>query len=115
MKPSPDSWQERRAVSQLRACYEGVSELQSSSSCLERRPRHHSRHSEHGTGMQHRTALVISGCIKRFVFRGFLPVYFQVTSSTVRLLSSGKRSFSQAQQWTCWSVGEIMKKLEQTN
>lgn len=41
-----------------------------------------------------------------------LPVYFQVTSSRSRLLSSGMCFLSQAQQWTCWSVGEIMKKLE---
>lgn len=41
-----------------------------------------------------------------------LPVYFQVTSSRMRLLSSGMYFFSQAQQWTCWSVGEIMKKLK---
>lgn len=41
-----------------------------------------------------------------------LPVYFQVTSSKSRLLSSGMCFLSQAQQWTCWSVGEIMKKLE---
>lgn len=53
--------------------------------------------------------------MRRSAFSHFLPVYFQVTSSMVRLLSSGKRFFSQAQQWTCWSVGEIMKKLEQTN
>lgn len=115
IKPSPESRQERKAASQLQPCQEDVSELLFSSSCSERRPRHHSRHFEQGTGMQHRTPLVISGCIKRFVFRGLLPVYFHVTSSTVRLLSSGKRSLSQAQQWTCWSVGEIMKKLEETS
>lgn len=43
---------------------------------------------------------------------GPLPVYFQVTSSRIRLLSSGMYFLSQAQQWTCWSVGEIMKKLK---
>ena len=86
-----------------------------SSNCLERRPSHHSRHFKHLIGMQHKTPFVISGCIRRSAFSDFLPVYFQVTSSMVRLLSSGKRFFSQAQQWTCWSVGEIMKKLEQTN
>lgn len=44
--------------------------------------------------------------------KGPLPVYFQVTSSRIRLLSSGMYFLSQAQQWTCWSVGEIMKKLK---
>lgn len=61
------------------------------------------------------TPFVTSGCRTRSAFSDFLPVYFQVTSSMVRLLSLGKRFFSQAQQWTCWSVGEIMKKLEDKN
>ena len=48
----------------------------------------------------------------RLTLEGPLPVYFQVTSSRIRLLSSGMYFLSQAQQWTCWSVGEIMKKLK---
>lgn len=41
-----------------------------------------------------------------------LPVYFQLTSSRWRCGSVGMCFFIQDQQWTCWSVGEIMKKLE---
>lgn len=41
-----------------------------------------------------------------------LPVYFQLTSSRWRCGSLGMCFFIQDQQWTCWSVGETMKKLE---
>jgi len=61
---------------------------------------------------KHKTPFVTSGRAIRSAFSDALPVYFQVTSSIVKLLSSGKWFFSQAQQWTCWSVGEIIKKLE---
>lgn len=40
------------------------------------------------------------------------PVYFQLTSSRWRCGSFGMCFFIQDQQWTCWSVGETMKKLE---
>lgn len=92
-----------------------VSELLFSSRCLERRLNRNSRHFKQWISMQHETPFVILNCLRRSAFRDFLPVYFQVTSSKTRLLSSGRRFFSQVQQWTCWSVGEIMKKLEQTN
>lgn len=41
-----------------------------------------------------------------------LPVYFQLTSSRWSCGSLGLCFFIQDQQWTCWSVGETMKKLE---
>lgn len=92
-----------------------VSELLFSSQCLERRLNRNFRHFKQLTGTQQETPFVILSCLRRSAFSDFLPVYFQVTSSRTRLLSSGRRFFSQDQQWTCWSVGEIMKKLEQTN
>lgn len=103
-KLPPSSWLARRQ-----------SELLLSSNCLEKRPSCHSGELKRLIGTQHKTPFVTSGCRTRSAFSGFLPVYFQVTSSMVRLLSLGRRFFSQAQQWTCWSVGEIMKKLEEKN
>lgn len=40
------------------------------------------------------------------------PVYFQLTSSRWRCGSLGMCFFIQDQQWTCWSVGEMIKKLK---
>lgn len=40
------------------------------------------------------------------------PVYFQLTSSRWSCGSLGMCFLIQDQQWTCWSVGEMMKKLE---
>lgn len=51
----------------------------------------------------------VSGC----GLRG-LPVYFQLTSSRWRCGSLGICFLIHDQQWTCWSVGEMMKKLQRT-
>ncbi len=40
------------------------------------------------------------------------PVYFQLTSSRWSWGSLGMCFLIQDQQWTCWSVGEMMKKLK---
>lgn len=101
---SPGSTQERKSVSQLTACWEEESDDWFHPLGKETQlHRHHNKH---------KAPSVTSGRATRSAFRGALPVYFQVTSSMVKLLSSGKWFFSQAQQWTCWSVGEIIKKLE---